>query len=193
MTSVCNDGGLWSHYCEKNGKQHMTVCTSCDMLFLGPTRVFLRWHLDQFSRFCMALQCDQHTDRQSHRPPSSDQQEISNNLGRGCVALPSVTLRRPSPQKCPSHGEVVSLFTTSYLRRNRPTTPNGISIDSAVFAKYTFVTSGQTDRQTVRTRHSACTNSCCASSTVTDRQYGHGTQPVPIAVALALPSTLPRG
>ena len=33
------------------------------MLFLGLIRVFLIWHLDQFSRFCMALQCDQHTDR----------------------------------------------------------------------------------------------------------------------------------
>jgi len=52
------------------------------------------------------------THRQTHRPPMSDQQEISNNLGRGCVALPSVTLRHPSPQKCPSRGEVVSPFTT---------------------------------------------------------------------------------
>ena len=68
--------------------------------------------------------------------------------------MPSVTLRHPFPQKCPSREEVVFPFTTSYLRHNPPTTPNGISIDSAVFAKYTFVTNGQKD---------------------TDRQYGRGT------------------
>jgi len=92
------------------------------MLFLWLTRVFLRWHLDQFSRFCMALQCDQHTDRQTHRPPMSDQQEISNNLERGCVALPSVTLHHPSPQKCPSRGEVVSPFTTLGVTNPPPRT-----------------------------------------------------------------------
>jgi len=31
---------------------------------------------------------------------------------------------------------------------NRPTTPNSISIESAVFLQYTFVNNGQTDRLT---------------------------------------------
>ena len=150
----------------ENGTWQSAPHVICDMLFLGLTRVFPKCHLDQFNRFCMALQCDEHIDRQTHRPRISDQQQISNNLGRGCVALPSITLRRPSPQKCPYRGEVGSPFTTSYLRPNRPITLNGILIDSAVLAKYMFVTNGQTDRQTLRTRNSACTNSCCASSTV---------------------------
>jgi len=81
---------------------------------------------------------------------------------------PSLPLHCAHPHKNAPLAGSCSPFTTSYLRRNRPATPNGISIDSAVFAKYTFVTNGQTDR--------------------------HGTQPVPIAAALAFPSasTLPR-
>ena len=151
MTSVCPSVTLvvCGHIIVKKWKTAYDSLhrTSCDMLFLGLTRVFPKWHLDQFSRFCMALQCDQHTDRQTHRPRISDQQEISNNWEKGCVALPSITLRCPSPQKCPSRGEVDSPFTTSYLRRNRPTTPNGISIDSAVFCKI-HVRYQWTDRQT---------------------------------------------
>jgi len=41
-------------------------------------------------------------------------------------------------------------FNTLYLGPTLPTIPNSISIQSAVFAKYTFVTNGQTDGQAGR-------------------------------------------
>ena len=138
------------------------------MLFLGLKGVLPEWNLDQFSRFCMALQCDQHTDRHTDHPPMSDQQEIANNLGRDCVALPSVTLRHPFPQKCPSRGEVVSPFT---IRRTLGVTdppPQTASRSTQPFLQNTrsLTMDRKTHRQTVRTGNLACTNSCCTSSTV---------------------------
>jgi len=170
MTSVCPSVTLvvCGHIIVKKWKTAYDSLhrTSCDMLFLGLTRVFPKWHLDQFSRFCMALQCDQHTDRQTHRPRISDQQEISNNLGRGCVALPFHCAAHPHKNAPP-----VGKLCPHLLRRTLGITdppPRTASRSTQPFLQNTrsLPMDRQTDRQIVRTRNSACTNNCCASSTV---------------------------
>ena len=65
----------------------------------------------------------------------------------------NVTLRHPvSPKNCPFPWGTGSRppSNTSFLGPTRPTIPNCISIESAVFAKYTFVTNGLRDRLTDR-------------------------------------------
>ena len=57
----------------------------------------------------------------------------------------------------PSRGAPGRLYIAWYLGPTRSTTPNGTSIDSAVFAKCIFVTNEQIHRRTER--KSACTNS----------------------------------
>jgi len=144
--------------------------TSCNMLFLGLTRVFPKWHLDQFSRFCMALQCDQHTDRHTDHPCQINKKS---QIIWEEAASPSL------PLHCAAHrhknAPPVGKLFLHLLRRTLGVTdppPRTASRSTQPFLHNTR--SLPMDRQT-------------------DRQYGHGTQPVPITAALAIPSTLPRG
>jgi len=62
------------------------------------------------------------------------------------------TLRRPVFPSCPFPWEKAGPLSNAwYLGLTRPATSNSISIESAVFAKYTFVTNDrETDRQADR-------------------------------------------
>jgi len=70
-----------------------------------------------------------------------------------------VTLPRPIPlpKKLPILvGKFVPLSETSVP--TQPTNTNGISIESAIFPKYTLVSNGQTNKATARRRNSAGKN-----------------------------------
>ena len=83
-----------------------------------------------------------------------------------------VTFAAPIPPNLPLPAGELDPHNTWYLWSTRPTA-NGFSIESAVFAKYTFIVNGQTERQTDRQRtgYSAC--SIAASLTRLIIAYTH--------------------
>ena len=115
-------------------------------------------------------QCDKHTDR--HTDHASQINKKSQIIGKE-AASPSL------PLHCTAHphknAPPVGKLVPHLLRRTLGVTdapPRMASRSTQLFLQNTR--SLPMDRQT-------------------DRQYGHETQPVPIAAAIALPSTLSRG
>ena len=77
--------------------------------------------------------------------------------------LHSPRIRYIAPPHFPKHlpihvGDLDSLSHTWFHEPIRPTTPNGISIASAVFPEYKFVTNGQTDQLKKRRLNSTSKN-----------------------------------
>jgi len=92
--------------------------------------------------------------------PSHSSLQTTARLAHPFLLLPHspigyVTLRRHIPPPPPpkkklfplSVGETCTPSNTPFLEPTLSTTPNGSSITSAIFAQYTAVTNGQTDRQ----------------------------------------------